>query len=552
MDERPLTVLLIEDNPGDARLIRELLNEVRAAAFRLKWVTGLADGLVSLEHESVDVVLLDLMLPDSRGMETFYAIRGAFPRVPVVVLSGLVDEDVALMAVREGAQDYLVKGSVDGHLLIRAIGYAIERHQLKEGQRFLLEASAALAESLEYEATLQRIAHLAVPFLADECVVDLLGANHEVQLAAVAHCDSRLEQTLRDLRLANPLNLDSSHPVAKVLRSGRPEIVTDFTDEQLVAFAPDVERVDILKEFALTSAMLIPLVARGRTLGCFTLLQVGSGRRFGSGDLAISIDLGRRAALAIDNALLYRQLQEAVGLRDTVLSSVSHDLRNPLTAIQVIADTGALYARNIRSSRIPPVLEAFDRIEVNVRRMTAQIDELIDVGQLQTGQGIRLVNQPVDLVPLLKGLVCEYQERTRRHHFKVDSTVEHLVGRWDAGRLERVFGNLLSNAVKYSFDGGDVLVRLCVEDAAGNNRAVVTVQDQGVGIPAADLPRMFTWFYRGANVADRVAGAGIGLAGSRQIVERHGGIIQVESQEGRGSTFTVRLPITPDIPRRDD
>ncbi|HUX85470.1 MAG TPA: ATP-binding protein [Chloroflexota bacterium] len=545
MDEKPLTVLLIEDNPGDARLIRELLNEVRAVGFRLKWVTALSDGLLSLEHDAADVVLLDLMLPDSRGMETFYAVRGAFPRVPVVVLSGLVDEEVALKAVREGAQDYLVKGNVDGHLLIRAIGYAIERHQLKEGQRFLLEASATLAESLEYETTLQRIAHLAVPFLADECAVDLLSSDHEVHLAAVAHRDSRLEQVLRDLRLANPLDLNSSHPVAKVLRSGRPEIVTEFTDEQLAAFAPDVDQVDILKEFALTSAMLIPLVARGRTLGCFTLLQVGSGRRFDSSDLTIGTDLGRRAALAIDNALLYRQLHEAVSLRDSVLSSVSHDLRNPLTAIQVIADTGALYARNIRSNRIPPVLEAFDRVEVNVRRMTAQIDELIDVGQLQTGQGIRLVKEPVDLVPLIKDMAREYQERTRRHCIKVDTSVESLVGAWDAGRLERVFGNLLSNAVKYSFHGGDISVRLADEERAGQKWAVVAVQDHGLGIPAADLPRMFTWFHRGANVADSVAGAGIGLAGSRQIVERHGGTIEVESQEGRGSTFTVRLPTRP-------
>ncbi len=177
--------------------------------------------------------------------------------------------------------------------------------------------------------------------------------------------------------------------------------------------------------------------------------------------------------------------------------------------------------------------------------MTAQVDELLNVARLQSGQKIRLVTRPTDLVALARASIDEQQQRAQRHRIFLETSVDVLRGNWDRSRLERVLGNLLSNAVKYSLIGGDISVRTGIEESASTRWATLAVQDRGAGIPASELPHVFSWFFRGHNVANDVPGAGIGLAGSHQIVELHGGTLQVENEEGVGSTFTVRLPLPP-------
>ena len=130
MDDRPLRVLLIEDNPADARMIREMLKGLRDGVLELETADTLSTGLVRLADGERDVVLLDLSLPDSQGFDTFLKLREKAGSVPVVLLTGLDDEALAIRAVHEGAQDYLIKGQVDGHLLSRALRYAIERNKL--------------------------------------------------------------------------------------------------------------------------------------------------------------------------------------------------------------------------------------------------------------------------------------------------------------------------------------------------------------------------------------------------------------------------------------
>jgi signal transduction histidine kinase len=146
-------------------------------------------------------------------------------------------------------------------------------------------------------------------------------------------------------------------------------------------------------------------------------------------------------------------------------------------------------------------------------------------------------------VALAHQVVGEFQPAATRHQLRVEASAPLLVGLWDAARLDRVLANLLSNAIKYSPAGGTIGVRLSRQDDAKGSWALLVVEDHGLGIPAADLPHVFERFHRGANVSGKIRGAGIGLAGVCQIVEQHGGTIVVESQEGHGATFTVRLPL---------
>ena len=193
--------------------------------------------------------------------------------------------------------------------------------------------------------------------------------------------------------------------------------------------------------------------------------------------------------------------------------------------------------------------ESLVRIDTVATKMNMLIGELLDFAHLQVGQPLDLNRRPTDLVALARQVAAEYQHSTDRHHIRMEHTTPKVVGLWDAPRLERVLDNLLSNAIKYTQKGGEITIQVGLEDVEGYSgngkgpQAVLVVRDQGIGIPASDLPYVFEWFRRAGNVSGRIGGTGIGLASARQVVEQHGGTISVESQEGQGTTFTVRLPL---------
>ena len=168
---------------------------------------------------------------------------------------------------------------------------------------------------------------------------------------------------------------------------------------------------------------------------------------------------------------------------------------------------------------------------------------MLDSTRLEAGQRLELRRDLTDAVALARRVAAEQQATTERHRVRVETALPELTGAWDAVRLGRVLDNLLANAIKYSPAGGDVVVTVAREDRAGAAWAVLAVTDHGLGVPAADLPRIFERFRRAGNVAGRIGGTGIGLASARQLVEQHGGTIAVDSVEGAGSTFTVRLPL---------
>lgn len=237
------------------------------------------------------------------------------------------------------------------------------------------------------------------------------------------------------------------------------------------------------------------------------------------------------------------QAEEAVHIREELLSVVSHDLKNPLAAI--MGNTQML-GRRITRAGWPAgeeLLPTVSRIDRAARKMHMLVDELLDFGRLQAGQPLTLQLQPTDLVDLARQAVEDYQQNTNSHRIRLHTHVPSLVVSADADRLERVLGNLLSNAVKYSPNGGDIDVTVEREEDDNGVWAVLTVQDNGLGIAAQELPHIFEWFRRAQKYAGRISGAGIGLASAHQIVEQHNGDVSVESVEGQGSTFTVRLPV---------
>jgi signal transduction histidine kinase len=248
-------------------------------------------------------------------------------------------------------------------------------------------------------------------------------------------------------------------------------------------------------------------------------------------------DVTERKQAADERARL-KEAELALRERNQVLATVSHDLKAPLTIIKGQAQM------LLRSQTPDPqrTTKGLLLIERAATRMTSWIDELLDTANLQAGRPLALQRAPSDLVALAWQAAAEHQRLTERHRIRVETKEREVVGLWDAARLARVLDNLLGNAIKYSPDGGPISVSVRLDEDA--DAAVLSVEDHGVGIPEADLPHIFERFRRGANVANRFAGSGIGLSGVSQIVRQHGGSVQVQSHPGQGTTFTVHLPLT--------
>jgi PAS domain S-box-containing protein len=410
-----------------------------------------------------------------------------------------------------------------------------ERKAAEERLRFLADASRVLGSSLDYETTLAGLAHLAVEALADYCLVDLVDDDGRARRVAAAHRDPA-QQPLAERLSAFPPGPQSAG-VPRVLRTGRPEVFHEVTEETLPSLARDEEHARVLRELGLKSFITVPLVARGRTIGALTFSSTRAARRYTDADVAYAEEIAARAALAIENARLYARAQEVNRAKDEFLATLSHELRTPLTPILG-------WTHMIRSGRLgaAETAQGVRVIEKNSQSLSRLINDLLDMSSILSGK-MRIERAPVELA----GVVREAAETVRPRADARSVSVEVQTGdlspavvSGDRTRLVQVFWNLLHNAVKFSREGGCVRVRVGGSDGT----ARVEVEDEGDGIAAEFLPHVFERF-RQADMATTRAhgGLGLGLALVKSFVEAHGGSVSAESNGvGRGSRFTVALP----------
>ena len=405
--------------------------------------------------------------------------------------------------------------------------------------RILADAGAILADSIDYQATLQALADLVVPLLADWCVVDVVEAS-EVRRIAVAHPNPAKRAFVEDLQRRYPADPERPGGVREVIESGTSQIIPTIGDEILEAAAQDEEHLRLLRSLGLRSAAIIPLIARGQVLGAMTLAGAESGHVYLEADRAFLEDLGRRAAVAVDNARLLHEAKEAIRLRDDFLAMASHDMRTPL---QAILSNVQLAIRRLEGAgpdataeRQDALRENLDRAEHTTHRLSSLVGDLLDVAMLRSGREIGLQMADFDLAEVAGRIADAHQSTAVTHRISVQG-LPALPVHSDRVRVERVLDNLVANAVKYSPSGGDVVIEL-----AGDEREVrVAVRDQGIGIPAAELRSVFEPYHRASN-ASTLRGIGLGLSGSRAIIRQLGGELTASSTEGVGSTFEVRLP----------
>ncbi|MBD1924384.1 PAS domain S-box protein [Microcoleus sp. FACHB-831] len=419
-----------------------------------------------------------------------------------------------------------------------------ERVLLEARSRFLAESSALLASSLDYQTTLERVAHLAVPHLADWCVVDILDEDGSLQRLATAHIDPAKVEWASELQQRYPTNLNAPQGVGNVLRTGQPEYYPEILDSQIVASARDAEHLKILRNVGFKSVMIVPLRVRGRILGAISFVSAESGRRYNSDDLNNALELACRAAVAVDNARLYQiaqrdraQAEAANRMKDEFLATLSHELRTPLNAM--LGWTQMLRARKLNEATAAKALETVDR---NARSLSRLIEDLLDVSRIITGK-LRLNMRPVELSGAVEAAIDAVRPAAEAKEIQLEFLLDPLSGTvsGDPDRLQQIVWNLLSNAVKFTPKYGRVEVRLDRIES----HVQIQVSDTGQGISPSFLPYVFDRFRQAdSSISRSVGGLGLGMAIVRHLVELHGGTVKAESPgEGQGATFTVCLPI---------
>ncbi|MFP2933853.1 ATP-binding protein, partial [Pyxidicoccus sp. 3LG] len=424
--------------------------------------------------------------------------------------------------------------------LARRTAYAVDNARLyaelrraEQSQRFLGEAARVLVESLDYETTLERVARLGVPLLAEWCVVDIVEDGNQLRRVAAAHANPEKQALLAELQERYPARWDSNPPATQVLRAGRPELFPVLTDELLLPTVEDTRHARLIRELGTQTALSVPLIARGRVLGAMTFGSAAQGRRYGEADLLLAQELAHRTALAIDNARLYQQAQKAVSLRDEFLSIASHELRTPITTLHLQLQ---YLQRLCQKAADPALCQRLEGTTRQILRLDKLIGGLLDVSRISLGQ-LQFNLEELDLGQLAREVLEQFQHDAAHAGCELTLRADAPVkGRFDRLRLEQVLVNLVSNALKYA--AGKPVV-LSVEERGDFAR--LTVEDQGIGIPEKDLARIFGRFERAVS-SRHYGGLGLGLFITRRIVEAHGGSIEVTSRPGKGSTFTVVLP----------
>jgi PAS domain S-box-containing protein len=388
--------------------------------------------------------------------------------------------------------------------------------------RFLARASRTLATSLDANLTLQSLAEMLVPALADLCTVDLVDEQGVLRRAATAPQQGAL-------------------PGSELPQRALQEKPRIFPSVKTVVVEPGTlsdEHPAELRALGVRAYVRVPLRGRERLLGELTLASLGSGRRFLAADLELIEELAARAALALDNARLYERERKAVRDREEFLSIAAHELRTPLTALLLRVQAMGRLTREQLAGDQNTMAELSKRAAAQGYRMSALIDGLLDASRLSAGQ-LQLEREEVDLTKLVRDAAEVFLPELQRTTSVLSLEAEEpVVGSFDPMRLEQVVVNLLSNAAKY---GGGKPIEVTVRRQ--EQRAVLTVRDQGIGIAPPDLERVFAPFHRTA-AARAFPGVGLGLHVSRQLVEAHGGTVTAQSQVGQGTTFIVELPLS--------
>ena len=504
MNEPPIRVLLVEDNPGDARLIRELLADAGGGRFSLEQSDCLSTTFDRLEKGGIDIVLADLGLPDSQGFETFLALRERAPAVPLVMLTGLDDESLAARAVAQGAQDYLVKGKVDGEVLVRSVRYAIERKRAEDALRL---SENRFRTAFDHAGIGRGITSVEGRFIrVNQSLCSITG-----------YCEQELlGKTWRDL--THPDNLEAHQQFVDRLLDG--EAVSHRME--LRALHKDGHWVWI------DLTVVLVRDSQGTPLHFIGDIQDITERKRAVEEL-------QKHRVRLEELVTERtaELETANKELEAFAYSVSHDLRGPLRAIEGFS---AILQQDYGAKLDAEGERLLNVVRENTGLMGRLIEDLLELSRVGRSA---LDPSRIDMNKLAANALRHIEQQNGDYHLNV-TMPDHLppaIG--DKRLIQLVWDNLLSNAAKFTAmrDGANIEVSGSVRD--GEN--IFAVRDNGVGFDMKYSGKLFSLFQR-LHGRDEFEGTGVGLTIARSIVERHGGRVWAEGKMDQGATFYFALP----------
>jgi signal transduction histidine kinase/CheY-like chemotaxis protein len=533
-----MRVLLVEDNPDDALLIEDML---AATAVDIEHASTLSLALEKLTREDFELVLLDLSLPDARGPGTIGLIRNQAPGIPIVVLSGLSDENAAIQTMEQGAQDYLIKGQVDARLLWRSLRYALQRHaieeRIKQRNRELLvlkRISETILGSLELKVVLDRILEEAmVSGSFDLGNIRLLEPNDDTLRVA----------SFKGYRI--PEHVLAHRPLSKTVESAKSHFGDRMFEHACVEENVQACRgLRTSKEEGIASMIAVPVRNDREVLGIIQLAS-RTPRAFKPTDINLLETIGNQMGMAIQTAQLYektetqaRELAKTNKLQADFSAMIAHDLRSPLMNITGVAE---VMMQGTFGSVTEEQRKWLLRIQDNGRTLIELVNDFLDVSKLEAGY-VDVKPEKVDLEKLIDKSVESYRVLALDKGISIIKGIAPslpMIGA-DPRRLDQVLGNLIGNAIKFTRERGEIEVGADEIDPGWVN---VWVKDNGEGIAAHEIGQIFQKYRQAGNLKICTQkGTGLGLVICKMIVEAHGGKICVVSDEGRGSRFSFSLP----------
>jgi signal transduction histidine kinase/DNA-binding response OmpR family regulator len=560
-DAEKANILVVDDLPEKLLVIESILAELDENVVTVR--SG-EEALRRVLQQEYAVILLDVNMPGMDGLETAALIRSRkkSAHTPIIFITAFADEMHTAQGYSLGAVDYILSPVVP-EVLRTKVRVFVELHRMTQQARrqgeervvlareqaarvaaedatrrsaFLAEASRVLATSLDLEAAPDGLLRLAVPYLGDWGAVTLVEDEARPWRTEAAWLDPIGRRHTCSLSGPEPLGPGIAELIGRVLATAHSE------QQQGPATLPALAGADS-NDIVLGPILAIPLLARGRALGTFTLAMSHSHRSYAHPDAVLAEDLAGRAAIAVDNARLYRDIQRADRHKNEFLSMLAHELRNPLAPIR-----NAVQIMRVLGSERPELAAAREMIDRQVQHMVRLVDDLLDVSRITRGK-IRLQTESVEVAAVVARALETARPLidSRRHELTVEVPEAPLRVDGDSVRLAQVVGNLLNNAAKYTEEGGRIW--LTVEDA--DNQAVIRVRDSGMGIPADMLSSIFDLFTQVERSLDRSQGGlGIGLTLVKNLVEMHGGKVEATSAgPNQGSEFVLRLPLLAGVPR---
>lgn len=530
-------VLLIEDDPDDALLVSESLAEARGTRFQIERAERMSTGLERLTRGGIDVVLLDLSLPDSSGVETFRQVNLHRPDVPIVVLTGLDDETLGAELVGEGGQDYLVKGQVGSGLLVRCIDYAIRRkhtweviRQLAEENSVIAEIGRIIASTLDIDEVYERFAAEAkklIPF--DRVNISI--ANPEAGIVALAYT-SGIDVPGRRPGDTPPLRGSIAE---RVIQQRKAMLIAEDDADELAHQFPTVR---LSLEQGIRSIIEVPLTSKGEIMGVLSL-ESTSPNVYSKRHLRLAERIGAQIAGAIASSQLYHErlrVEEELARSNSELEqyayAASHDLREPL---RMLTSYGQILAEEYKDKLDEDGQRIIGYMVDGASRMTELINDLLTVSRVGAEE---LSLEPTDCHDILNQVVADLGGVIKDSGAEV--TYDNLpTVHGDSTQLAQLMQNLVGNGIKFR---GEKPPRIHVSAKAGEQQWVFSVQDNGIGISAENRDRIFKMFER-LHHRREYPGTGIGLALCDRIARRHKGRIWVESEVGKGSVFYFAIPI---------